>query len=160
MRKYHPFCRGQPRIYHIMMRNDQKHRHNSIQLYIRTSFLLHHSNNISFEFFLRRCSRRDSILDFSLRRCGHRAGILDFSCAGAAVATAFWTSPCAGAAVAPAFSASPVARSFFLYVLFLIPSSVDIPLKKGIEKGTMTPIGIYRPVSEPFFGGISTEEGF
>ncbi len=45
-------------------------------------------------------------------------------------------------------------------VLFLKPSSVEYPPEKGSEKGTMTPIEVYRPVSKAFFGGISTEEGF
>jgi hypothetical protein len=29
-----------------------------------------------------------------------------------------------------------------------------------METGTMAAIGIYRFISEPFFSGISTEEGF
>ena len=45
-------------------------------------------------------------------------------------------------------------------VLFLKPSSVVYPPEKGLEKGTMTLIEIYRLVPEAFFGGISTEEGF
>ena len=45
-------------------------------------------------------------------------------------------------------------------VLFLKPSSVEYPPEKGSEKGTMTPIEVYRPVSKAFFSGISTEEGF
>ena len=44
-------------------------------------------------------------------------------------------------------------------VLFLKPSSVEYPPEKGSEKGTMTPIEVYRPVSKAFFGGISTGEG-
>ena len=46
-----------------------------------------------------------------------------------------------------------------VYCLFLNPSSVDIPPEKGLETGTMTACGLYRPVPVAFFGGISTEEG-
>jgi hypothetical protein len=45
-------------------------------------------------------------------------------------------------------------------VLFQNPSSVDIPLKKGSEINLYIPIAAIVPVSIPFSGGYSTEEGF
>ena len=58
------------------------------------------------------------------------------------------------------FSYSVCRLPKILYTHFKNPSSVDIPPKKGLEIGTITALEIYRPVSVPFFGGISTEEGF
>jgi len=37
---------------------------------------------------------------------------------------------------------------------------VDIPLKKGTETDLYIPIDVIVPFPKPFFGGISTEEGF
>jgi len=45
-------------------------------------------------------------------------------------------------------------------VVFKNPSSVDIPPKKGTETGLYISKAVIVPISKPFFGGISTEEGF
>ena len=58
------------------------------------------------------------------------------------------------------FSAACLLSNIFLYTLFQNPSSVENPLKKGFEKGTMTVIVIYKSVPVPFFGGYTTKEGF
>ena len=51
-------------------------------------------------------------------------------------------------------------RSLKFPLIFPLQASVENPLKKGFEKGTMTVIVIYKSVPVPFFGGYTTKEGF
>ena len=50
-------------------------------------------------------------------------------------------------------------RRIFWNMCYKIPSLADIPLKKGFVYEGGGSLVVYRPVSEPFFGGYSAEEG-